>query len=135
MSDLKNDKLDFLTANIIKLKLKPAMKKSFEFTEVYTCKFEGDQKNDELRTIGWGKLSNGEEVEITSKPQKLSENTQAVDLFLGLALDKLKEIGIEIKETIKSNLEFDFLKNKITTVVYFIDVNNNKGKKTITTDF
>ena len=69
----ENEKLDFLTCSLIKLKLKPAIKKSFDFIDIYNCSFNGDYKNDTLIVTGWGKLKDEAEVEITSVPKNLSD--------------------------------------------------------------
>ncbi len=125
-----------LIDNMIKMMLKPAMKKTFGFSEIEIGEFRANDERDELITYGEGILKGSDEVVcITGKPQKLSDNSETVDLFIKRIYDEARDKGIVINRIIQSVLRFNFKTNKIETVLYYINGENQKCKTKFENNF
>ena len=111
--------------NIIKLILKPALQRKFDLKQIETVLFKANTIKDTLDLIATGTNKEGAYIETPCIPLKLSENNQYFDMFES----NIKATGLKYQKLNVVYMRLDFLKNDMTTEVFYINENGTKLKQ------
>lgn len=110
---------------------KPTLKKKFNFKEIEKVIFKANKITDTLNLSAWGTSKENFNLHLVElNTLKLSENSEFTDLFLNKIKDKAN-----FKEVKAAEIEINFKTKIVETVVYYVNFNDEKCKKTIQLNF
>ena len=107
---------------LIRVVLKPALQKKFQFKKINSCKFIVNKIEDTLELSAKGFIENDlNEIVRTSPPLKASDNNMYVSLFESEVKQQIKYKSIS---AIYFNI--DFINNESISDVFYINENDLK---------
>ena len=115
--------------SLIKTLLKPHFKKTFGMDSVHIGVISANRRENTLNTEALGVIA-GKVIHLKHpETKKLSDNEEHVSFFM----DDVKD-HIEFKEIITARLKFDFVKNKLTNTIQYVDMQNNEVSTVLESD-